>query len=145
MLEEIKTYAKEFGAELSEKNGVWTLTKLIAERKVFLSKKKLTYTAKFRIVDESKELKFTEMLKEEGSGLSMGSDFDSDMSPGFGFKKEVYKSGINGREGSIEEQSSLFGKDYSYSFDYKAVRERLTKIAEAGGYKLQYQITSIGL
>ena len=37
-----------------------------------------------------------------GSGVSAG---DS----GFGFKKETYKTGKGTREGSIEEQSTLFG------------------------------------
>ncbi|MHB1324864.1 MAG: hypothetical protein ACYC0L_01460 [Thermoleophilia bacterium] len=34
---------------------------------------------------------------------------DGDMSPGFGFKKETYKTGAGPREGTIEEQSTLFG------------------------------------
>ncbi len=54
MLDEIKAYTNEFGADLSEKKGVWDFSKLIAERKAFLSKKKLTYTAKFRIDEDSK-------------------------------------------------------------------------------------------
>jgi hypothetical protein len=35
------------------------------------------------------------------------------MSPGVGFKKGTYKTGMSGSEGSIEEQSKLFGKDYN--------------------------------
>jgi hypothetical protein len=147
MDEAIKQYAKDFGAELGEKKGVWDLSKVIAERKAFLSKKKLTYTAKFRIEEESKTVKFTEMLAEKGSGLSSSSGFDSDMemSPGFGFKKEVYKSGAGGREGSIEEQSTLFGKDYNYNFDYKEVRKKIEDLAKQNGYQFKYQITPIGL
>ena len=108
MLDEAQAYAKEFGADLNEKKGVWDFSKMIAERKAFLSKKKLTYTAKFRIEEDSKTLKFTEMLAEKGSGLSSGGGFDSDMgmSPGFGFKTETYKTGAGGREGSIQEQSN---------------------------------------
>jgi len=147
MLEEIKVYAKEFGADLGEKKGVWDFSKLIAERKAFLSKKKLTYIAKFRVDEDSKTLKFTEMLAEKGSGLSSGGDFDGgmSMSPGFGFKTESYKSGTGGREGSIGEQSSLFGKDYSYDFDYKEVRAKFEEIAKKSGYQFKYQITPIGL
>jgi hypothetical protein len=147
MEEAVKKYASEFGADLSEKKGVWELSKVIAERKAFLSKKKLTYSAKFRVDEESRTVKFTEMLAERGSGLSSSGGFDSDMgmSPGFGFKKEVYKSGTDGREGSIEEQSNLFGKDYSYNFDYKEVRNKLEELAQQNGYQFKYQITSIGL
>ncbi|MHB8859036.1 MAG: hypothetical protein ACYC6Z_06085 [Thermoleophilia bacterium] len=107
-------------AELKEKKGVWTMKAVIAERKAFLSKKKLEYIAKFRIDDATKTIRFSEMLKESGSGLSSGGGgFDSGMSPGFGFKKETYRTGAGPREGTIEEQSSLFGKDYDYKFDFK--------------------------
>lgn len=147
MLDDIKAYANDFGADLSEKKGAWGFSKLIAERKAFLSKKKLTYTAKFRIDEDSKTLKFTEMLTEKGSGLSSSGGFDGDMgmSPGFGFKKEVYKSGMSGREGSIQEQSNLFGKEYSYDFDYKEVRSKFEELAKKSGYQFKYQITPIGL
>lgn len=147
MIDEIKAYVNEFGADLSEKKGIWDFSKLIAERKAFLSKKKLTYSAKFRIDEDSKTLKFTEMLAEKGSGLSSGGDFDGGMgmSPGFGFKTESYKTGVGGREGSIQEQSNLFGKDYSYDFDYKEVRAKFEELAKKSGYQFKYQITPIGL
>jgi len=142
----VNAYSNTLGGKLSEKKDVYTLEILIAERKAFLSKKKLRYIAKFRIVDENKELKFTEMLAESGSGLSSGGgDFDSGMSPGFGFKKETYNTMNGGREGSIEEQSSLFGKDYKYNFDYKTIRAKFEDLAKSEGYSFKYQITPIGL
>ena len=142
----ISAYSNTLGGKLSEKKGVYTLEILIAERKAFLSKKKLRYIAKFRIVDENKELKFTEMLAESGSGLSSGGgDFDSGMSAGFGFKKETYNTMNGGREGSIEEQSKLFGKEYSYNFDYKMIRSKFEDLAKNEGYNFKYQITPIGL
>ena len=101
LIDEVTVYAEELGAELSDKKGVYKVEVLIAERKAFLSKKKLRYIAKFRINDDAKELKFTEMLAESGSGLSSGGgDFDGGMSTGFGFKTETYKTGGGGREGS---------------------------------------------
>ncbi len=145
LIDKITAYSDELGADLSDKKGVYKVEKLIAERKAFLSKKKLRYIAKFRINDDSKELKFTEMLAESGSGLSSGGDFDSGMSAGFGFKTETYKTGGGGREGSIQEQSKLFGKDYSYDFDYKAIREKFEDFAKSEGYNFKYQITPIGL
>lgn len=130
-------------ADISEKKGVVTAEYVVAERKAFLSKKKLVYIAKYRIDEDEREVRFTEMLKESGSGLSSGGDFDS--SPGFGFKTETYKTGGGAREGAIEEQSNLFGKQYSYTFDFKAVREAIEKKTREAGFAFKYQITSVGL
>ena len=140
--DELAAYAKSIPAELKEKKGVYTLECTVAERKVLLSKKKLTYSAKFRVDDEKREVRFTEMLKEASSGMSSG---DGDFGSGFGFKKESYKTGAGPREGSIEEQSTLFGKQYSYSFDFSTVRRRVEELAQQAGYAFAYQITPIGL
>lgn len=142
LMDEAKKIAGDVKGELTEKKGIQTLTATVAERKAFLSKKKLVYTARFRIDDAAKEVRFTEMLKESGFGLSTG---DSDTSPGFGFKKESYKTGFGGREGSIEEQSKLFGKDYTYQFDFGAIRKQLEQEAAKAGYRFKYQLTSSGL
>ena len=72
-----------------------------------------------------------------------GGDFDD--SPGFGFKKETYSTGKGGRSGSIEEQSNLFGKKYSYSFDLGRIRSAIEKRVVEGGYTFIYQMTPIGL
>lgn len=146
LIDTISAYSTKLGGDMSEKKGINTLEILIAERKAFLSRKKLKYIAKFRINDETKELKFTEMLAESGVGLSSGgSDFDGGMSTGFGFKSESYNTSSGKREGTIEEQSNLFGKDYSYNFDYKAIRAEFERIAASEGYEFKYQVTPIGL
>jgi len=85
------------------------------------------------------------MLKESGSGFSTGGGLDDGISTGFGFKKEVYKTGTGGREGTIEEQSRLFGKDYSYKFEFKGIRKKIEELAQSSGYTFKYQITSIGI
>ena len=138
LVDVIKTFVEAIPATLKEKRGVHSLEFTVAERKAFLSKKKLTYSAKFRVDEDNKELRFTEMLKESGSGVSAG---DS----GFGFKKETYKTGKGPREGSIEEQSTLFGAQYSYSFDFAKVRTFIESEAGKAGYSFKYQITSRGL
>ncbi len=145
LLDEIKRIAAEIPAEINEDRGTHTLRFLVAERKAFLSKKKLEYIAKFRIDDQGKEVRFTEMLKVSGSGLSSGSGGFDDVSPGFGFKKETYKTGAGPREGTIEEQSTLFGKDYNYRFDFKTIRPKLEELAKIAGYEFKYQITPSGL
>jgi hypothetical protein len=141
--ESIKEVFYPYRPELSEKKGVMTVELVVAERKSFLSKKKLTYIAKYRIDENNKEVRFTEMLKESGSGVSGGGDFDD--GPGFGFKKETYSTGKGGREGSIQEQSDLFGRKYSYTFDFGKIRSAVEKRVVEGGYTFRYQITPVGL
>ena len=138
MLIKIRQLIDTLGAELKEDKGLYIVTILLAERKVFFSRKKLSYIAKFSIDDAKKELRFTEMLKETGSGLSMG-DVD-ELSHGFGFKKWAYNIGLNGRSGSLEEQSNLFGKSYNYKFDLSSVRDAFKRIAVSAGHKFTYQI-----
>jgi hypothetical protein len=140
--DEIAKFVEGIPATLQEKRGVYSVEFTIAERKAFLSKKKLTYNARFRIDEDKKELRFTEMLKESGSGVSSG---DSELGPGFGFKKETYKIGMGPREGSIEEQSKLFGAQYSYTFDFSKVRAFIERETVKAGYAFKYQITSLGL
>lgn len=116
---------------------------VVAERKSFLSKMKLVYSAKYRVDENKREVRFTESLKESGFGFSGGSDFDNN--PGIGFKKETYRTGGGARQGVLEEQSDLFGKKYSYSFDFKRIREGIEKKALEAGFAFSYQITSLGL
>ena len=86
LMDDIRGMVGSIGAELKEKNGAYTLTLVVAERKAFLSKKKFEYIARFRVDDSARELKFTEMLKETSSGVSSG---DEGISLGFGFKAET--------------------------------------------------------
>jgi hypothetical protein len=120
-----------------EKYGI-SFNRVVAERKVFLSKKKLEYSGKIKIDEEKKEVVFSDMLKESGSGLSMGND--SDMGSGFGFSASTYSMGMNGRSGTIEEQSTLFGKKYSYTFKYDEVRKLVEDICNKEGYAFKYSI-----
>ena len=130
--EKLIEISKGFPAEFEvQQDDILNLKFTVAERKVFLSKKTLTYRAKMRVDGTSKEVKFFEMLKESSIGLS-GGGFD--MSPGFGFKKETFKIFGKGREGTIEEQSKLFGKDYKYSFDFSNIRKKIEKEATNAGY-----------
>jgi len=139
--ENLKQVIAAIPAEVSEKKGVFTVRHVVAERKSFLSRKKLVYIAKYRIDENKREVRFTEMLKETGFGLAGGSDFNN--SPGFGFKKETYKTGLGAREGGIEVQSNLLGKKYSYTFDFKTLRAALEKKTQDAGFAFTYQITSI--
>ena len=128
--EQFSELATSLGAELKQgKKGRYTLTWVVAKRKSFLSSKKLTYRAKFRIDREAGELSFSESLTESGGGLSTGS--------GDGFKTETYKTGGGRREGNLREQSSLLGKKYQVDFDWQMVRNRVREIAESNGLEFK--------
>ncbi|NMC14895.1 MAG: hypothetical protein GYA34_18675 [Chloroflexi bacterium] len=142
LIGEIKNALANYGGKWNEKKGLWDFSTTIAERKAFLSKKKLTYTMKMRIDDSAKVVKFSEMLIEAGSGFSSGG-IDDGMSAGFGFKTESYNTFGGSRKGTIEEQSNLFSKDYSYNFDYKEIRSKISAIVEKAGYKFEYQILPV--
>ncbi|MEJ2448448.1 MAG: hypothetical protein P8Y37_11000 [Anaerolineales bacterium] len=129
-------YAQEISADIKEKKGVYTLSLIVAERKAFLSKQKLTYQAKFRIDDPQKLVKFTEMLLESSSGMNAGTDFQT----------QSFRTGKGGQQESIiEKQSAQFGKKYTYDFDFKTIRGKIESFAEDAGYDFQYQITAKGL
>ena len=142
LVDDIKEIARGIPADLKEKKGVYSIEFTVAERKVFLSKKKLTYSAKFRVDEEKKELRFTEMLKEASSGMSSG---DGEFGSGFGFKKETLRTGVGPRQGTIHEQSELFGKQYTYKYDFSKVRNSMESEAVKAGYAFKYQVTPIGL
>jgi hypothetical protein len=144
LIDDVTKIVNELPAQLSEKNGIYSFEIVVAERKTFLSKKKLTYSAKFRVDEAIKTIKFTEMLKESGSGFNSGG-MDGEMSMGMGFKAETYNTMSGAREGTIQEQSELFGKKYTYAFDYARIRTDIEKKAQENGYAFAYQITSIGL
>ena len=144
MHENIKRVLEPYGGEWKEKKGVWQWSTVIAERKAFLSKKKLTYSARMRFDEGARSIAFSEMLVESGSGLSSGGGgFDDGLSPGFGFKKESYNTTGGARTGQIVEQSNLFGKTYQYAFDYQDIRARVEAVATANGYRFDYQVLPV--
>jgi hypothetical protein len=139
LIDDCKKALNSYGGKWNEKKGLWDFSTVIAERKSFLSKKKLTYALKIRIDDAGKVVKFSEMLTEASSGLSSGSDMDS----GFGFKTETYNTFGGAPKGTIEEQSTLFGKDYSYTFNYAEIRQKVQAAVENAGYQFAYQILPV--
>jgi hypothetical protein len=119
-----------------QKDGSSRMEAVIAGRKAFLSKKKLTYICRFKVDEPAKEVRFFEMLKESGFGVSSGGE----VSTGFGIKKEIYNTFGKERTVSIEEQTKLFGKDYSIKFDFGAFRGAVRKAAEGAGYRFDVKL-----
>jgi hypothetical protein len=142
LIDEIKQALAYMRGEWTEKKGLWSFSATIAERKAFLSKKKLTYSSKLRIDDQARTIHYSELLTESGSGISSDSGFDSG-STGFGFKTESYNTFGKARQGTIEEQSVLFGKDYSYQFDFSQARIKIQEIAARNNYVFEYQILPV--
>jgi len=142
-MEKIKKALESYSGDWQEKKDVWEFSALIAERKAFLSKKKLTYKAKMKIDENAKQVKFSEMLMEAGSGLSSGGGLDDSISTGFGFKTETYNTMSGARKGNIEEQSNLFGKKFEYKFNYQEIRSKVEEIVKSAGYKFEYQILPV--
>jgi hypothetical protein len=141
LLDDVKSIVAALPAQLNEKNGVYSFELPLAERKSFLSTKKLVFRVSFRLDEPTKALSFTEMLKETGSGMASSDG----LSPGFGFKTETYNTFSGSRKGTIAEQSELFRKQYKYKFDYSAIRKQFEEAALKAGYFFDYQATPIGL
>ncbi len=143
VIDEIKKTIQNYDGKWNEKKGVWDFSVTIAERKAFLSTKKLTYSVKLKVDDLSKIIHFSEMLIEAGSGFSSGGSLDDVGSGGFGFKTESYNTLKGNRQGTIQEQSLLFGKDYSFRFDFQEISSKIKNVAEANGYAFDYQILPV--
>jgi hypothetical protein len=142
--DEIRSYlSQQVGAKVGGKGQGGEAKIVIAEQKSFLSKKTVEYSAKFKVEDDDRAVRFFEMLKESGSGMSGGDA--GDVGGGWGFSKETYKTGAGGREGSIEAQGSLLGNKYAFTVDYSKIRSAVQAIAEQHGYRLDYQLTPKGL
>lgn len=131
----------EIGKELPQsfkeiKKDIFGLEVVVAERKAFLTRQTLMYKARLGIHDDKKEVRFFEILKESGAGVSGGSI--DDMSPGFGFKAEKIKIGLDGtRQGTIKEQSLLFSKKYQYNFKFEKIRDMIKDAATESGYEFK--------
>ncbi len=134
---DFKSSLAEFNKTLPQpfkeaRGNLFSLEIIVAERKAFLTKQKLTYNAKIKVYDQPqkglKEVRFFEILKESGAGISSG--LSDDFSPGIGFKVEKVKIGLDGtRQGNIKEQSDFFKSKYEYNFNFEQIRENIEKIA----------------
>lgn len=136
LLEMGKNYPKNF---IEKRGNIFLLDLTVAERKAFLRTDRLTYSAKLKIDETKKEIIFFEILKEGGAGLSSGGSGD-DYGTGFGFKVEKTKIGPGGREGTIEQQSVLFGKKYEYKFSFEKIRQDIKSLAEKYDYSFTYTL-----
>ncbi len=142
--DEIRSYlGDEVGAKVGGKGETGDAKLIIAERKAFLAKKTVEYSAKFRVQDDDRVVRFFEMLKESASGMSVSDD--DDVGAGWGVSKGIYQTGTGGRDGFIEAQGSLLGSKYAFTFDYAKIRTGVRELTEKHGYRFDYQLTPRGL
>lgn len=141
-MEEIKKELIETGKKypnnfVEKRGGIFLFDLIIARRKAFLRTDKLMYHSRLKIDINKKEIIFFEILKESGAGIGAGGA--DEFGTGFGFKVEKTKIGSNGRrEGTIKQQSDLFGKKYEYEFAYEKVRQDIESIAKKFGFDFKY-------
>ncbi len=142
--EAIKSYlAGEAGAQVTGKGQDGEAKLVVAEQKSLLAKKKVEYSAKFKVDDRERVVRFFEMLKESGAGMSGGDA--GDFGGGWGVTKTSYKMGGGGLEGTLESQGALLGKKFGFTFEYGKIRNAVKAIAEQEGYRFEYQATPKGL
>lgn len=142
LLEDIKKYLDPFGGSLvEERGGLWVFNYQVADRDTAVNKTSISFTAKFRILDDQKVFRYTEIIKEVSSGLGVGGD----LKMGISTKSEKYKVGTEGREGAVSESSTLAGKSLDYKLDYGAIRQNIKSLAEKNGYKFKYKILPFGI
>ena len=148
LIEEIKRIASEIPAQLKEDKGLFTLECNVGEKRVLITRQRYVYSAKFRIDEKKKEVRFTEMLKESDFGISMGADAVDSL--GFGFLKKgtnqteaAPKEGP--KEGTSREPSEPSDKDESHTIDFSRIRSMIEAAAVEAGYTFKYKLTSFGL
>jgi len=101
----------------------------VAERKSFLSRKKLTYKCHLRVIDGEKAVRLYEILKESGFGLS-GSD---GMEAGFSFKKETYSTGVKSGTGPSRSCRASW-EGLLVFLRFGAIRHAFQQAADEAGY-----------
>jgi hypothetical protein len=120
------------------KKDIWELKALLAERKSFLSRKKLFFRATFQVDEAARSVRYSERLEESGSGFGAG-----DGLVGAGVRTWRTSSGKEGRTGDIKETLRLFGETYSFTFRCESVREVVKRVAEEEGFAFDYRILGI--
>ncbi len=123
---------RELGGEVVQRGEELVFTKVLAERRVFLARKKLVYRARLRVDENTHEVRLVESLTETSSGLAGDS--------GVQFQAESYRTRPALREGTIAEQAKLFGANYCYTFDFEQVRTAVERVVREHGYTLRHAL-----
>ncbi len=137
IMKTIRSVITGLPGDFQSDDGLHSLTSIVAERKGFFSRRKLTFTARFRVNEETREVVYNETLVERKSGLGAGS---GEGISGFGFRTWKISSGPSGLDGALEEQSELFGRKYGFTFRFQQIRDAVRKLAAEEGYTFKHQL-----
>jgi len=72
IIDELKKLVLDLPAGINEKKGIYSFEVLVAERKAFLSRKRLVYAARFQVNEGHKVVVFPICLKNQGQGYHPG-------------------------------------------------------------------------
>lgn len=110
----------------SDPDGAWVMEAVLVDAKSMLGKKRVTYSARFRIDDASKQVRFGDVLAEAGLGIAMG-----------GSSSATYSQGLGGvPHGRIKEK----GIGWSFEFDRGRAPDAIASAAAADGCAFDYVI-----
>ncbi len=136
VLDELKLLADAWQFSWQVKGDLVTMSRVIAERKAFLSTARLEYVARIRLDEARRGLRFSEQLKESGVGLSSGGD--DNLPGGFSAQRTSFNTRTDGIAETIEQEAARFGASYPHDFPYALVREQVAGLAQAQGYRFDY-------
>lgn len=129
--EALLSWLRAQGGEVREEGDNLVFTKALAERRIFLARRRTTLHLYLKIHEEKKELLARLSLAEKGSGLSLES--------GVGKRLEVFKVGRQ-RTGKVAEDLRFLFERYRLSFDYTAFQREIENLAQAHNYTLRWEI-----
>jgi hypothetical protein len=112
---------------------------VVAERKDMLGTATLTYRATVTLDEARREVAFSELLAERGTGISSGGDDGESSGFGFGIQTTSYNTQRNTIADTIEDQARQYSRHYALDFPYARVREVVGQIATAAGYGFRYR------
>jgi hypothetical protein len=138
VLTELHRFADAWHLTWSQKRDSVRLERVIAERKVMLGTAKLTYRATVTIDETRRQVSFSELLVERGTGVSSGGDDGEGSGFGFGLQTTSYNTRRDTIADNIEEQARQYSRQYVLDFPYARVREVVGQIAGAAGYGFRY-------
>ncbi len=116
--------------------GLHSLTSVVAERKGFFSRRKLPFTARFRVNEETREVVYNETSWKKRAARAGNGEGNI----GFASGKWKIASGPGGLEGVLEEQSEMFRRRYGFTFRFQQIRDAVRTLVEKEGYTFKHQI-----
>jgi len=138
VLTELHRFADAWHLTWSQKRDSVRLERIIAERRVMLGTAKLTYRATVTIDETRRQVSFSELLVERGTGVSSSGDDGEGSGFGFGLQTTSYNTRRDTIADNIEEQARQYSRQYVLDFPYARVREVVGQIAGAAGYGFRY-------